>query len=139
MGRNAKTAELKERAKDKDKLEVRADIISYIRNERDTVLKKWMALEESVKAEDRLRDKFYKELIERKTVVLPITIQKIIGSLKKAVRLEMRYKGGTALSIIRQMFIYWDADKSGEISAKELHAAMKSLGVIMTGKKVQIY
>ena len=118
---------------EKSKLEVRADIISYIRNERDTVLKKWMALEENVASEDRLRDKFFKERIERDTVILPLTIQKIIGSLKKSVRIEMRNKGGTALSIIRNMFIYWDADKSGEISSKELHAAMTSLGVIMTG------
>ncbi len=48
------------RPDNKNKLEVRADIISYIRNERDTVLKKWMALKENVASEDRQREKFYK-------------------------------------------------------------------------------
>ena len=44
----------------------------------------------------------------------------------------MRYKGGTPFSIIRELFIYWDADKSGEMSACELLDCMNSLGVIIT-------
>jgi Ca2+-binding EF-hand superfamily protein len=40
----------------------------------------------------------------------------------------MRYKGGTPYSIIRQLFLYWDADKSGRISADELIQCMQSLG-----------
>eukprot|EP00428_Durinskia_dybowskii_P081518 CAMPEP_0170429386 /NCGR_PEP_ID=MMETSP0117_2-20130122/40282_1 /TAXON_ID=400756 /ORGANISM="Durinskia baltica, Strain CSIRO CS-38" /LENGTH=66 /DNA_ID=CAMNT_0010688755 /DNA_START=7 /DNA_END=204 /DNA_ORIENTATION=+ len=40
----------------------------------------------------------------------------------------MRYKGGTPYSIIRSLFLYWDADKSGRISADELIQCMHSLG-----------
>jgi Ca2+-binding EF-hand superfamily protein len=40
--------------------------------------------------------------------------------------------GGSTYSIIRDLFLYWDADRSGDISAKELSRCMKSLGIIMT-------
>ena len=66
------------------------------------------------------------------TKSLPINILKLIGSLKKSVRQTMRYKGGTPFSIIRDLFIYWDSDKSGEMSATELLDCMNSLGVIIT-------
>ena len=38
--------------------EVRVDIRNYIQNDRDTILRKWMALEEAVKSEDYRRDNF---------------------------------------------------------------------------------
>ena len=56
-------------------------------------------------------------------------LSQFIGTLKKSVRVTMRDKGGTPFSIIRHMFLYWDADKSGEMSADELEGAMNSLGV----------
>jgi Ca2+-binding EF-hand superfamily protein len=112
--------------------EIRAEIRSYIRNERDTVLKKWMALKETLNSEDNRRDQFYERKFIEDTKSLPINVLKFIGTLKKAVRVIMRDKGGTAYSIVRNMFIYWDADRSGLISATELLACMKSLGVKVT-------
>lgn len=112
--------------------EVRLDVRNYIQNERDTVLRKWMALEQSVKSEDFRREQFYKRKMREDTKTLPLPIQKFIGTLKRSVRITMRDKGGTPFSIIRSMFLYWDADKSGEMSADELEGCMNSLGVKMT-------
>jgi Ca2+-binding EF-hand superfamily protein len=112
--------------------EIRLDVRNYIQNDRDTILRKWMALEEAVKSEDYRRENFYKRKMREDTRTLPVSIQKFIGTLKRAVRNTMRYKGGTAFSIIRSMFLYWDADKSGEMSAEELKGCMNSLGVKMT-------
>lgn len=112
--------------------EVRLDVRNYIQNERDTILRKWMALEEAVKSEDFRRDQFHRRKLREDTKTLPLSIMKFIGTLKKSVRVTMRDKGGTPFSIIRHMFLYWDADKSGEMSADELEGAMNSLGVKMT-------
>jgi len=109
--------------------EIRSEIRSYIRNERDTIMKKWLALKESVTSEDRHRDEFYRKKEVNDTRSLPLNILKFIGTIKKAVRNTMRHKGGTPYSIVRSLFVYWDADKSGLISGKELFACMKSLGV----------
>ena len=49
----------------------------------------------------------------------------------------MRNSGGTPYSIIRAMFVYWDADKSGMICDNELLSCMKSLGVKVTLKDCQ--
>lgn len=57
-----------------------------------------------------------------------MNVMKFIGTLKKSVRSTMRYKGGTAYSIIRALFLYWDANKSGRISTNEMMLCMKSLG-----------
>lgn len=108
--------------------EVREEIKQYMRKERDTILIKWMALEEAVRSEDYRREAFYKRREREDTKCLPLNIQKFIGTLKRAVRKTIVNKGGTAFSIIRQMFLYWDADKSGEMSAKELRGCMNSLG-----------
>eukprot|EP01038_Epipyxis_sp_PR26KG_P009460 gene9460-12745_t len=107
----------------------RAEIRDYIRNERDTVLRKWMALKETVKNEDYCRENFYQKRLKADARTLPVNIQKFIGSCKKAVRKQMRNVGGTPFSIIRSLFLYWDADKSGEMSAEELINCMKSLQV----------
>ena len=108
--------------------EVRAEIRSYIRNERDTILKKWLALKESIRSEDNRRSQFLDKKLKQDTKSLPMNILKFIGTLKKGVRHTMRYKGGTPYSIIRSLFLYWDADKSGRISADELIQCMRSLG-----------
>mmetsp|Transcript_11281 Transcript_11281/g.25089 ORF Transcript_11281/g.25089 Transcript_11281/m.25089 type:complete len:666 (-) Transcript_11281:152-2149(-) len=108
--------------------EIRQEIRSYIRNERDTILKKWLALKESIKSEDYRRSQFLDRKLKEDTKSLPMNILKFIGTLKKAVRSTMRYKGGTPYSIIRALFLYWDADKSGRISADELMQCMMSLG-----------
>lgn len=112
--------------------EVRLEIRNYIRNERDTILKKWMALKESIHSEDVRREQFYRKKFVQDTKSLPVNVLKFLGTLKKAVRSTMRHKGGTPYSIVRAMFIYWDADKSGMIDCNELHSCMKSLGVKVT-------
>lgn len=115
--------------------DLRMEIRNYIRNERDTVLKKWMALKENIKSEDKHREEFYNKKYLEDTKSLPMNILKFIGTLKKAVRNTMRYKGGTPYSIVRSLFIYWDADKSGLISADELLSCLKSLGVKISAEE----
>jgi hypothetical protein len=70
----------------------REEIKRYIKEERDTVLKKWMALEQQVSHEDHTRENFYATLQSNKTRDVPLTVQKFIGSLKKSVKDTMRYK-----------------------------------------------
>lgn len=111
---------------------VRQEIRSYIQNERDTVLKKMLALKESIKSEDRRRFEFMDRKLKHDTKALPINVLKFIGTMKKAVHKTMRDKGGTPYSIIRSLFLYWDADKSGQMSGVELLACMTSLGVKVT-------
>ncbi len=117
--------------------EVRAEIRSYIRNERDTILKKWLALKESIRSEDNRRSQFLDKKLKQDTKSLPMNILKFIGTLKKSVRHTMRYKGGTPYSIIRSLFLYWDADKSGRISADELVQCMQSLGVKVSSEECE--
>ena len=107
-------------------------IRQYIRNERDPVVMKWKALEESVKLEDYRRQQFVQKRMIEDSIVLPITIRKFIGSLRKSVRSTMRHKGGTPYSIIRNLFMYWDADHSGAFNLPELDACLKSIGVIIS-------
>lgn len=64
-----------------------------------------------------------------KTRAVPIVVQKFIRTLKRSIRKTITNKGGTPHSIIRSMFLYWDADKSGELGQTELQACMNSLGV----------
>ena len=90
---------------------VREEIRNAIRLDSSTLLKKQMVLKEAVRSEDNRRLEFIKQRLKMETKSLPINILKLIGSLKKAVRQTMRYKGGTPFSIIRELFIYWDADK----------------------------
>jgi Ca2+-binding EF-hand superfamily protein len=116
--------------------EIRAEVRNYITQERDTVIKKWLALQEAVKLEDYRRDLYYKERLEKDTKMVPLTVRKFIGSLKKSVRKTMRDKGGTAYSIIRHMFIYWDTDKSGDISSNELQMITNSLGIKISLKDI---
>ena len=40
----------------------------------------------------------------------------------------MRHKGGTPFSIVRDLFLYWDANKSGTMSSEELNRCLKSIG-----------
>lgn len=118
----------------KTAVEIRTDTRNYIHNERDTILQKWRALEETCKSEDRQRLISNDEIHKAKVHYTPLSILKFIGTLRKAVKLKIMYQGGTTYSIIRELFIYWDKDKSNEISASELKMCMDSLGVKMTEK-----
>ena len=109
----------------------RDEIKKYIQEERDTVLKKWMALEQQVHHEDQAREIFYDTLAKDKTRAVPVTVQKFLGSLKKSVKHTMRYKGGTPYSIVRNMFLYWDSEKCGTLNPNDLHRCMQALGVQM--------
>ena len=91
-----------------------------------------MALKEAIKSEDQRRLEFIAWKLKQDTRSLPLNIMKFIGSLKKSVRETIRHKGGTPYSIVRELFVYWDTDKTGQISAKELKRCMDSLGVIIT-------
>lgn len=114
IGGDRSKAEVLKQSQDK-RLEIRGHI-----RERDTIQRKWLALAENIKAEDNRRDQFYRRKHVEDTKSIPINVVKFIGSLKKAVRKIMRYKGGTPYSIVRSLFIYWDAAKTGTINAEEL-------------------
>jgi Ca2+-binding EF-hand superfamily protein len=109
--------------------EQRLEIRNYIQNERDTILRKWQCLQESLKSEERIKKDFMRKTEIEKTRAVPIVVQKFIRTLKRSIRKTQTHKGGTPYSIIRSMFLYWDADKSGELSQSELQACMNSLGV----------
>ena len=109
--------------------EQRMSIRNYIRNERDTVQRKWLSLQESVNSEERRKEQFLKVQEMNKARQLPVVVSKLIKTLKQAVRKEIRDKGGNAYSIIRSMFIYWDADKTNMLSHNELRRCLHSMGV----------
>jgi Ca2+-binding EF-hand superfamily protein len=92
-------------------------------------LRKWKCLQESLKSEERIKNDFMRKTEIEKTRAVPVVVEKFIRTLKRSIRKTITHKGGTPYSIIRSMFIYWDADKSGELSQKELQACMNSLGV----------
>ena len=121
----------------KDPKQLREEIRLKIRDDAGSFEKKQSILKESIKSEDHRRIEFIAWKLKQDTRTIPIKILKLIGSLKKAVRYTMRYKGGTPFSIIRELFIYWDSDKSGEISAVELNRCMKSLGVIISPEECE--
>jgi Ca2+-binding EF-hand superfamily protein len=111
--------------------EIRADIRNYIKNERDTILRKWQSLQEALNAENRIKEQFEVRHEKMQTKSMPPVILKFIRTLKRAVRSTMVVKGGTPFSIIRSMFLYWDLDKSGELGDEELERCMLALGVKM--------
>lgn len=117
--------------------EQRQQIRSYIRNERDTILRKWQCLQESLKNEERIKNNFMHRTELDKTRAVPQVVQKFIRTLKRSIRKTITNKGGTPYSIIRSLFIYWDADKSGELGVSELQACMNSLGVSIPPSDIQ--
>jgi len=116
---------------------VRSEIRNYIRNERDTILRKWQCLQESLNSEERRKEEFLTRQEVIKTRSIPPVVQKFIRTLKRAIRNTITVKGGTPYSVVRSMFLYWDKDKSGELGGDELQHCMKSLGVKIAEKDVQ--
>lgn len=113
----------------KSGVEVRSDIRNYIRNERDTILRKWQCLQESLNSEERRKEEFLARQEVIRTRSIPAVVQKFIRTLKRAIRSTITVKGGTPYSVVRAMFLYWDKDKSGELGPDELQLCMNSLGV----------
>jgi len=118
--------------------EVRQEVRDYIKNERDTVLMKWLTLGETVKSIDRVRDAFeMKKIAKQRT--LPTNIQKFIGTLKRCVRKSIKKKGGTPYSIVRALFMYWGTGgtgPSGTLNAEQLSKCMTSLGVVISASAI---
>eukprot|EP01038_Epipyxis_sp_PR26KG_P007813 gene7813-10612_t len=110
----------------------RIDIRKHIREQRETLATKWKTLQEQLNLEEKQRTEFHQNRMKQSTKVLPLNIKKFIGTIKKSVHHTMRTVGGTPGSIIRNLFSYWDSNKSGMISASELLACMKSLSVKVT-------
>ena len=117
--------------------EVRSDIRNYIKNERDTILRKWQCLQESLNSEERRKGEFMVRQEIIKTRAIPAVVQKFIRTLKRAIRTTIAVKGGTPYSVVRSMFLYWDKDKSGELGIDELQLCMNSLGVKMEDRDVE--
>ena len=115
----------------------REEIRNYIVNERDTIVKKWKCLGESIQAEDRRRENFFKKKTLADTRVLPDTIERFLRTLKKSLGKTMREKGGTPYSIVRSMFLYWDSAKLGSLSAADLHRCLGSLGVNLEENQIK--
>ena len=114
----------------------RAEIRNYITNERDTIVRKWACLTEYINTEDKKREQFYVKKAYNDTRVLPDTIDRFLRTLKKSLGKMLREKGGTPHSIVRNMFIYWDATKSGSLNAQDLKNCLTSLGVFITQGQV---
>ena len=89
----------------KDPKEIRAEVRDYIKNERDTVLKKWMALEEQLFSEDTRKAQFIERRLKYETHTIPMNIQKFIGTLKRSVRKTIRDKGKAVSSIITILIV----------------------------------
>mmetsp|Transcript_18936 Transcript_18936/g.19673 ORF Transcript_18936/g.19673 Transcript_18936/m.19673 type:complete len:636 (-) Transcript_18936:137-2044(-) len=118
-------------------LEVRGNIRNYIRNERDTILRKWQCLQESLNSEERRKEEFIQRQEVIKTRSIPDVVQKFIRTLKRAIRSTITVKGGTPYSVVRSMFLYWDRDKSGELGKEELQLCMSSLGVKISDHDIE--
>lgn len=118
-------------------LEIRGNIRSYISNERDTILRKWQCLQESLNSEEKYKEEFLSRQEVIRTRSIPEIVQKFIRTLKRSIRSTMTSKGGTPYSIVRSMFLYWDRDKSGELGKDELKLCMSSLGVKISDHDIQ--
>eukprot|EP01036_Dinobryon_divergens_P003355 gene3355-4416_t len=92
-----------------DAKEIRDEMRHYIRNERDTDLRKLMALTETLKLEDKRRSDFHIKEMRTRTRVIPEFIEKFIRSLKQACKSKIVSRGGNPYSVIRQAFVYWDS------------------------------
>lgn len=131
-GNNANPEESKRLAQER-----RNNIRSYIHNERDTILRKWQCLQESLNSEEKRKEEFMKRQEVIKTRSIPPIVQKFIRTLKRSIRTIITNKGGTPYSIVRSMFLYWDRDKSGELGVDELKLCMTSLGVKISDEDIQ--
>jgi Ca2+-binding EF-hand superfamily protein len=118
-------------------METRKDVITYIRNERDTAQVKWMQLTENMNTEDRKRDEFIAGRLKATHRTLPIQVKKLIGNLKRAVHKTMASVGGTPFSILRQLFIYWDRNNNGSLSFTDFSSALKSLQIEIPRQDLQ--
>jgi Ca2+-binding EF-hand superfamily protein len=112
-------------------IQTRNSIRDYIRNERDTIMRKNMALYETLKSEDNRREQFQTRQLKQVARNLPIYVLKLIGNLKRNVHKTMREKGGTPFSIIRGMFLHWDAQKNGALSFQNFANCLNHLGVLI--------
>ena len=118
--------------------EIRQEVRDYIKNERDTVLMKWLTLGETVKTIDRTKETFEKKRI-RRDKTMPTNIQKFIGTLKRCVRRAIKQKGGTPYSIVRSLFMYWGtggSGPSGTLNAEQLSKCMQSLGIVISSSAI---
>ena len=121
----------------KESLDLRNEIKLYIRNERDTVLKKWMALEEQMKSEDDRREQFLTKQLRNQEQKIPIYVTKLIGNLKKSVHNTMRDKGGSPGSILKQMFVSFDRTRSGYLTEHDFKSCIYSLGLLIDEEELK--
>ena len=129
-------AEMSDKDRKEAALRKREEVRNYIVNERDTIVKKWRCLEESIQAEDRRRENFFKKKATADTRILPDTIDRFLRTLKKSLGKTMREKGGTPYSIVRNMFIYWDSAKMGLLSGADLSRCLDALGVHLEADQI---
>lgn len=118
-------------AKTMSAMDIRLDVKNNIKH-RDNPLTRWKCLEETVASEDRRRREFNERAATSSLSSLPTTIQRFIRTLKQSVRVTMRHVGGTPFSIIRQMFLHWDADHKAALDETDLNRCLLSLGVRTT-------
>ena len=76
-------AEVSDKERKDAAMRKREEIRNYIVNERDTIVKKWKCLGESIQAEDRRRENFFKKKTLADTRVLPDTIERFLRTLPK--------------------------------------------------------
>uniref|UniRef100_A0A7S1TRY6 EF-hand domain-containing protein n=1 Tax=Phaeomonas parva TaxID=124430 RepID=A0A7S1TRY6_9STRA len=70
--------------------------------------------------------------------VMPGLVKDFIGRLRQLLLKKMRVDGGTEFSIIRKVFLGWDADQSGQLDKEELRGAARDFGLRLSAREAGI-
>jgi len=62
-------------------------------------------------------------------------VQSFLKKVQKILKAQMREKGGTEFSILRTLFLSYDADNSGKLDKDELRSAMKRIGITLSDQE----
>ena len=107
------------------------------REEQDLPKVKWAAFQEQRRREDiaALRFTAKQAKLKHKLANPDPTVTAFVKKLQRFLRKRMKETGGTEGSVLRQAFLNWDADCSGELSAGEFTGALRSLGCVISQRE----
>ena len=110
------------------------------REEQDLPKVKWAAFQEQRRREDiaALRFAAKQAKLKHKLANPDPVVTTFIHKLQRFLRRRMKESGGTEGSVLRQAFLNWDADCSGELSSTEFMGALRSLGCLISQREAQI-
>mmetsp|Transcript_18291 Transcript_18291/g.69311 ORF Transcript_18291/g.69311 Transcript_18291/m.69311 type:complete len:566 (-) Transcript_18291:315-2012(-) len=69
---------------------------------------------------------------------MPPLVQDFIRRMKALLLKKMRRDGGTEFSIVRQIFLKWDADQNGMLCAEELRGAARDFTLTLSRKEADV-